>query len=303
MGIATTVSLARVSLSNLSAVDGSRLLTIGRLVIRFIALPWIVTLAVIAMLPLQGLAYQDMLLGVSLLLAAPTAVTAVVLSRTSGGMILPAMRVALLSTAMSLANIILLLGFFGQSDLTLQAFMLVIVSSAGLLIPALIVHVCRQRLPIFVAKAAEDHADVAVLALAVFVLSFQQISLDSFYPNALIAVGLGITLRMVALRLARHKSLYGIDDYFSYSYPNIFLATILAGLLDNVTILEVTTWFPVPMFGLAPLDDLLIKRLYRSQSESKLMSYLRVGNDPFELPQAARQECEVEPRERRSGDG
>ncbi len=303
LGVATTISLARVSLTTRSATADPRLPAISRLVFRFVAVPWIVTLAAIPLLPLQGAVNHDVLLGISLLLAAPTAVTAVVLSRTSGGMILPTVLVVLLSTAMSLANIILLLAFFGQSDLTVQAFMLVAVSSVSLLLPALLVHVPRPRFPIFVAKTAEDHAATAVLTLAVFVvLSFQQIALDSFYPNALIAFGLGIALRLVATRLARHQSLYGIDDYFSHSYPNIFLVIILAGLLDNTAVLELTTWFLVPMFGLAPLDDLLIRRLHRSQSDSKLMSYMRVGGDPFDYPQSIRECCDCERREKHGSD-
>lgn len=284
LGVATTIALARVSLTNPSAREDGGLLAPGRLLMRFVVLPWLVTLGAVAVLPVHELGYHDALLGIALLLAAPAAVTAVVLSRTSGGMILPSVIMVLLSTAMSLANIILLLAFFGQTDLTLQAFMLVAVSSVSLLLPALLVHLARRRFPIFVAKAAEDHASLAVLALAVFViLSFQQISLDSLYPNALIAIGLGIALRLVAIRLARHRSLYGIDDYFAHSYPNIFLVIILAGLLDNMAVLELTTWFLVPMFALAPLDDLLIKRLQHSQSETKLMSYMRVAGNPFDL--------------------
>lgn len=292
LGAATTIALARVSLSK--TLDGSEcsLFAVNRLGFRFVVLPWLVTGGLIAAAQIHEPLQTDALLGFALLLAAPTAVTAIVLSRTSGGMILPTVMMVLLSTTMSLANIIVLLAFFGQTDLTMQAFMLVAVSSISLLLPALLVYISRRRFPIFVAKAAEDHAALSVLALAIFViLSFQQISLSSFYPNALIAIAAGIALRLVALRLARHRSLYGIDDYFAYSYPNIFLVIILAGLLDNTLVLELATWFLVPMFALAPLDDLLIKRLRNAQTESSLLSYMRVAAPTLGLFHSAGEYC------------
>jgi predicted Na+-dependent transporter len=238
-----------------------------------------VTILIATSWPGAGVAGADLLMGVALLLAAPSAVTAVVLSRASGGMIVPSALIVLVSTAMSLANTIALLAYFGQSDLTLQAFLLVAVSSGSLLLPVLAVHVARQRCPIVVAKAAEDHAAIAVGALAVFaVLSFQQITLDSFYPAGLIALAVGISLRLLSLRMARHASLYGIDDYFSMSYPNIFLVIILAGLLGNETVLNVATWFLLPMFALSPLDDRLIRRLQKAQPHFGLLAYLRINH-------------------------
>lgn len=282
LGLATAISLAHVSFRSPSAIQDPHLLSWGRLIFRFFALPWLVTLVTATPWPLLGLHDPDLLLGVALLMAAPAAVTAVILSRTSGGMILPSVFAVVVSTGMSLANTILLLAFFGQSGLVLQASTLIAVSLFSLVLPAILVHLARQRFPIGVAKIADDHAALAVLALAVFVvLSFQQVTLESLYPNGIVAIGIGAGLRLLALGLARSGSLYGIDDYFSICYPNIFLVIILAGLLGNPVVLEFATWFLVAMFGLAPLDDRLLERLQRNQPQAKLMSYLRVDAQPI----------------------
>ena len=94
----------------------------------------------------------------------------------------------------------------------------------------------------------------------------------------------GFALRLLAVGLARQGSLYAVDDYFSVGYPNIFLVIILAGLIGNQVVLEIATWFLVPMFALAPLDDLLLKRLHRATPNAKLMSYLRIDGHLIQVP-------------------
>jgi broad specificity phosphatase PhoE len=280
LGIAAAVSLARVSLGSPPGSTGSSLVSPSRLFLRFMLLPWLVTFAVPVFWPDGGLLSADSVMAIGLLLAAPSAVTAVVLSRTSGGMILPTALAVLVSTAMSLANTVALLAFFDQADLMFQASLFVIVSSGTLLFPLLIAQAARRRYPVTVAKAAEDHGAIAVLALALFVvLSFQQISLDSFYPTGVVALVLGIALRLTALALSRQGSLHGVDDYFSMGYPNIFLVIILAVLMGNETLLSLATWFLVPMFVLSPLDDLLIKPMLQSQHQLGLSAYLHIKDD------------------------
>lgn len=280
--VATAISLARISLVNPAAKSDPELLSARRLVGRFVILPWAVAALGVLLLPpaLLG-AGRDYLLAISLLLAAPVAVTALTLSRSAGGMILPGVHMILLSTAMSAATTIGLLSFFGMPNLAFEAFAFIGLSVCGLLLPMLVVNLMRREYPIATAKAAEDHASVAVLALALFVVfSFQNIELGSFLPSGLAAICLGLALRLLAVRVARHRSLYSLDDYFSMSYPNIFLVIILAELMGNMMILEMATWFLVPMFALAPLDDALIQRLQRIQPRFHLMSYLQINNLP-----------------------
>lgn len=279
--VATAISLARVSLRHPVAMREPSFLPVNRLIVRFVLLPW----AVVGLSPLlwPELASESssLLLAIALLLAAPTAVTALVLSRSTGGMILPSVYMILLSTAMSLATTIGLLWFFGFSNLALQAFVYIGLSVFGLVLPMLAVYTLRKRFPIRTAKISEDHASTAVLALGVFVLcAFLNIELSSFFPHGIAAIALGVALRLAAVRMARHYSLFSLDEYFSMSYPNIFLVIILASLLGNGTIMELTTWFLVPMFVLAPLDDILIRRMQHFQPRFRLLSYLQINQTP-----------------------
>lgn len=274
--VATAISLARISLRNPSALADRRLLSRSQLIQRFLLLPWVVALAGSWLWP-SGLHMSENLAAVTLLLAAPTAVTATILSRSAGGMILPTVFVILLSTAMSAANTIALLAWFDMSEVASQAFVFVGLSVSTLLVPMLIAHFMRRRHPISTAKFAEDHGATAVLALALFVvLAFQNLDLRTLYPMGLVALAIGILLRLYSVRISRHGSLYGLDDYFSLSYPNIFLVILLAELVENDPALQLATWFLVPMFVLAPLDDRLILRLQKTQSTFKLRKYLRI---------------------------
>jgi len=279
--IATTISLSRISLRNPSALADPHLLSMPQLVMRFVLLPWLLTLSGSWVLAYTGFLHTDMLMAVALLVAAPTAVTATILSRSAGGMILPSVFVILLSTVISAFNTIALLAWFDMANLAFQALVFVGLSVITLLIPVTVAYLLRHLNPITTAKLAEDHAATAVLALACFAtLAFQNIELATFYPSGLIALALGLGLRFLAVRIARHRSLYSLDDYFSISYPNIFLVILLANLVGNQTALEVATWFLVPMFILAPLDDQLIKRLQKAQPEFSLRKYLQILHEP-----------------------
>jgi hypothetical protein len=165
-----------------------------------------------------------------------------------------------------------------MSELTLQALIYAGLSIGSLVLPILLVYPMRRFYPITTAHFAENHASTAVIALAVFVvLAFQNIPLSSFFDSGLLALAIGLSLRLAAVRIARHLSLYGVDDYFSMSYPNIFLVILLGGLLGNAMIVELATWFLVPMFALAPLDDLLIRRMQDTQPQFDLTDYLRIS--------------------------
>lgn len=287
--VATTISLARISLRNPSALADPNLLSARQLLIRFVVLPWAITGLGSWLWPPHGENISSTLAAIALLVAAPTAVTATILSRSAGGMILPCVFMILLSTAMSAANTIALLAWFDMSDLAFQALVFVGLSISTLLLPMLAAYFMRTQYPIATAKYAEDHASTAVLSLALFViLAFQNIQLSTFYPMGLTAIAIGLGLRLLAVRIARHRSLYSLDDYFSISYPNIFLVILLANLVGNAAALELATWFLVPMFILTPLDDWLIHRLQKAQPEFSLMKYLRIHHAEEQMANASK---------------
>ncbi|WP_081999806.1 histidine phosphatase family protein [endosymbiont of unidentified scaly snail isolate Monju] len=274
--LATAISLARTSLEPPERNAQDPLLDPRRIVLRFVLIPWLVVAIGPHWLPRDT--DPDQVLAVALLLGAPTAVTALILSRSTGGVILPTVLNILLTTVLCAVNLTVMLLFKGLSDFTLQAFSLAGLSLICLILPLFVAQIMRWRYPIWTAHAAENHAAGAVLSLALFVaLAFQNIPLASADTLGLLALATGIALRLLALLLTRWRSLYSLDDYFSGAYPNIFLVILLANILDNPTILELATWFAVPMFILAPLDDLLITRLHARQPDSRLREYLRIS--------------------------
>ena len=189
----------------------------------------------------------------------------------------------LLSTVISTLVVFPLLQFYLKEELAGFVAVLFGLSVLGLLGPMAVVGILRARFPIETAMLAERNAAPAVLVLTVFViLSFQSIRLDTFLPYGLVAILLGLVLRVSALLLLRRNSLYSIDDYVSMSYPNIFLVILLASLLGIEDLLYVSTWFLAPMFALAPLDEWLCRRIHLSGHDVRLLSFLKVERPVLE---------------------
>ena len=57
---------------------------------------------------------------------------------------------------------------------------------------------------------------------------------------------------------------------------NIFLVIVLADMLDIVMVTQLATWFLVPMFALAPLDEVLCRKLGCGNEDARLLSFLKV---------------------------
>jgi len=211
------------------------------------------------------------------LLAAPTAITALTISRCAGGMVHPSVYTIILSTSVSAVVMYLLLDSYGMTGRSLEAFSYIALSIIGLFLPLGIARFLRSTYPISTAKLAERHGATSVLLLTMFVvLAFQSIDLASFWPLGIAALAAGLLIRIVAVLLARQDSLYAVDDYVSMSYPNIFLVIILAEMLDISMVTQFATWFLVPMFALAPLDEFLCSHMGCSSQDARLLSFLKV---------------------------
>lgn len=278
--LATVISLLRVPPLDIKVAFDERILPGDRLFLRFALLP----LLVAALGNFSGDGGRVWMLAFSLLLVAPTAITALTISRSAGGMVQPSVYMILLSTVISAIIMYPLLTFYGMMALTIQAFGYVAISMLGLFMPLLIARWLRNRHPISTAKFAERNAATAILFLTLFVVvSFQSIELASFWPYGIYAFGIGLLIRLTAFFLARRDSLYAIDDYVSMGYPNIFLVIVLAEMLNIDVVIQLVTWFLVPMFALAPLDDFLCQRLQKDTKDPLLLSFLRVEMQPVRL--------------------
>ncbi len=285
ISLATVISLIRVTPLDIKAVLVERMIPGERLLFRYALLPLLV--GVMSLLCDES--GRIWMLTFALLLAAPTAITALTISRSAGGMVQPSVYMIILSTMISVVVMYPLLDFYGMTALSYQAFNYVSISILGLFMPLLIAHWLRNRHPISTAKFAERNGATAVLLLTLFVvLSFQSIDLSSFWPYGVYAFVIGLLLRMTAFYLARQNSLYAIDDYLSMGYPNIFLVIVLAEILNIEVVTQLATWFLLPMFALAPLDEFLCQRLQKDSKDPLLLSFLRVEGQPVYLQREAK---------------
>lgn len=277
ISLATVISLARVTLLDVKFAFEDRVFSAQRLLFRYALLPLGVILVGNSVGHLFSAELQLWVFAFSLLLAAPTAITALTISRSAGGMVHPSIYTIVLSTSVSSVVIYLLLDFHGISGLSLEVFSYIALSILGLFLPLGVARLLRAAYPIATAKLAERHGATAVLLLVLFiVLAFQSIDLASFWPYGVAAAGASLLIRIAAVFLARRDTLYAVDDYISMSYPNIFVVIVLAEMLDIAMVVQLATWFLVPMFALAPLDEFLCGRLQCSSEDTRLLAFLKV---------------------------
>lgn len=273
---ATTISLGGITLRGSSHVAWQDLLPVRRSMLRYGLVPVVMAVGV-----LLGHSGDDSALryglAVALIFAGPTAITALTISRSSGGIVRASIYMLLLSTLISAVVIPGILTLYGYSSGSIHVIAYLGLSTLTLLAPLLLVIILRDMYPIATARFSERNASTAVLLLAAFVVfAFQHIDISTFMPAGLIAIAAGIAMRLTAVMLARHRRLYAIDDYVSMSYPNIFLIILLAEVLGDPQIKAVATWYLLPMFSLVAIDELFHRRLLRKQHRPHLKAFLGI---------------------------
>lgn len=271
--IAATIGLTRVGLRG--SRSSTPVFSIQLTIMRYAVLP--LGVGLIAYLNPQ----HEWLTWLAIIFAAPAAASGIIISRSTGGMVLPTAYTILGSTLVGALFIPLLLSLLGVTDVAGSVFVLLITSGSVLLIPIALSYMMRSLNPINTARFAEHNAAAAVLLIVLFIfLSAQRLDLDSFNSYGWYALITGIILRIVAFGMARRGSLYAIDDYVAMSYPNLFLVIILASLLQMDELSVFATWLLLPMFALAPVDQWLSKRFLAPSAESGLLDFLGITTLP-----------------------
>ena len=269
LALATTIGLARVDLRG--SRTNTPVFSLRLTMMRYVFLP--LGVGLIAYLN-PG---DEWLTWLAILLAAPAAVSGIIISRSTGGLVLPTAYTILGSTLLGALVIPPLLSLLGVDNVAGSAFLLVVTSGLVLLIPIVLSSVMRTLNPIGTARFAEHNAAAAVLLLVLFVfLSANRLDLDSFNTYGFYALIAGVVLRVVAFGLARRGSLYAIDDYVAMSYSNLFMVIVLASLMQLDELSIFATWMLLPMFALAPLDQWLSKRLLAPSAEGGLLDFLGI---------------------------
>ena len=273
LAIATTIGLARVDLRG--SRSNTPVFSIRLMMMRYMVLP--LGIGLIAYLNPN----DEWLTWLAILFAAPAAVSGIIISRSTGGMVLPTACIILGSTLIGTLDILPLLRLLGVNDVADSAFIIVIISGSIVLIPIAISCMMRTLNPISTARFAEQNAAAAVLLLALFVfLSANRLDLESFHSYGIYALIAGILLRIVAYSMARRGSLYAIDDYVAMSYPNLFLVIVLASLLQLDELSIFATWMLLPMFALVPVDQWLSRQLLAPSADRGLLDFLGITTLP-----------------------
>lgn len=271
--LVTAISLARVDLTQLFSSSVKDSVSYSRMFLRFILLP-IAVVQLASIIP-----GADQLALFSCILAAPVATTAVTLSRCNGGLILPTAAQSVVSAFMGAIALPLILFQQQLSDLMLAVQIWVSITLVSLFIPLAVVIWLRRQHPIATAKFGENNGALAVLLLCLFVIfACQKIELESFLTNGWPIFMAGIALRLVSLWFARHDRLYGVDDYLSSAFPNVFVVMIAADLMQLHGLSEAAAWFLIPMFLFTPLDEKVCRDWLYPAQEAHLRGFLRISH-------------------------
>lgn len=270
LSLATGISLARVDLNSFNSSHMAQI-AIKPMIIRYALMP--LALGTIVFLGCQNTG----IFFLAMLLAAPSAITGITISRCMGGMVSSTVYTILLSTTIGTVAILALLAIYGMADLAGPAGRLLLIAGLGLMVPVLAVRCLRKHHPIGTANFAERNGATAIILLTLFViLSFGEVELESFWPDAAWALLYAALLRLIALALVRRRSIYAVDDYISMGYPNIFFVVVLASMLGLKDLLGMATWFLLPMFALAPFDEWLCKKFLSPMQDARLLSFLKI---------------------------
>ena len=271
---ATGISLARIDLSSLKQFIFAKQ-SVRPLLQRYIFLPMLV--CCLSLLD-RG---NNLYLFFALLLAAPSAITGITVSRSMGGLVAPAVRIIIITTFLSIICTLPLLIAKGIPSIWQPALWLILISAVGLATPMLLVAYLRKRHPIETANFAERNGATSILLLCLFIiLSFSGINIETAWPSLPLVFIFAIFIRFFSLLLANNKSLFCLDDYISMSYPNIFFVVLLTSLLGLNDLATLATWYLVPMFALAPVDEWVCKKKLSSLKLGGLINFLRI-EDPI----------------------
>ncbi len=214
---------------------------------------------------------------IALILATPTALTSVTLSRCAGGMVHPAVGTMMRSTLIGSITVLVMIGIFFDWKAS-APILFVAISAIGL--PCVLSHGLRKLKPIFAANFSERQAAWSIILLSVFVgISCAQLNLSDMFTTGTLAVGLSVVLRMLSAALTRWSSCVAPDDYLSLGFPNLFILVIIGQILGLSELTTFATWLLVPMFLLSPFDIWICRRLAaKGRGDWSLQGYLRLGH-------------------------
>jgi len=274
LGLATAIGLTTVEIEETPRYAGRRDI-IWPVIWRFGLMPIALVGAAIAF----GLEDVPQVLGGLALLAAPAGVIAVTASRCAGGLILPALAIVMVSSAVGLVPLALVLG--AASIDAVPWFLLVTLGliAATVYLPFAIVLGLRRRWPILTAKFGVRNGHLAVLLLALFILLVMPgIDVGADIPAGLTAVGIAVLVKLVTAWAINRARLFAIDYFCAMTYPNAFILVVIGHLSDQAHITHMAAWFLLAASVLAALDGVFAKSAAERGDPDDIRRLVGVGD-------------------------
>ncbi|MDX8032605.1 histidine phosphatase family protein [Lentzea sp. BCCO 10_0856] len=266
---ASVITMCRIEIESAGRYVTDRGI-IRAVLLRYVALPVALAL-MLHWFPLGGVGY------VAVLVAAPSSVVAMTVSRCLGGMIVPAFAHVMLSSLAAAVSFSAVLSVVLDRNIVLAVVLSVLASTGTVLVSYAVVKQLRKRSPIRTAKFGERNAYLAVLLLTAFiVLVSLSVDLSTFSTYGLAAVGVAVVLRLVSLALTRRNGLQGVDDYVAMTYPNVFVVVIIAMLTGHATLATLAIWSLLPTFALSFVDSWYARRVVVDAADERWLTELRI---------------------------
>ncbi|SDH46127.1 Broad specificity phosphatase PhoE [Lentzea fradiae] len=266
---ASVITMCRIEIESAGRYVRDRGI-IRAVLLRYVAIPILLAL-VLHWVPLGDAGYA------AVLIAAPSSVVAMTVSRCLGGMIVPAFAHVMLSSLAAAVSFSAVLSVVLDRNVVLAVALSVLASTGTVLFSYAVVKQLRRRSPIRTAKFGERNAYVAVLLLTAFiVLVSLSLDLSTFPTYGLAAVGVAVALRLISLALTRRRDLQGLDDYVAMTYPNVFVVVIIAVLTGHADLATLAIWSLLPTFALSFFDSWYARRVVVDATDERWLTELRI---------------------------
>ncbi|UMO99965.1 histidine phosphatase family protein [Amycolatopsis sp. EV170708-02-1] len=255
--VASVITMCRIEIES-----SRRYLTdrgvLRSVLVRYAALPAVAAL-LLALLDVGGSHAWGF---TAVLVATPSSVVAMTVSRCLGGMIMPAFAHVILSSLAGIVSFAAVLPVVLAHGAVAAVAISVAASTGTVLISYLLVARLRRSTPVRTAKFGERNAYLAVLLLTTFiVLVSLTIDLSSFSAYGPTAIAIAVGLRLIAFAMTRRRHVQGIDDYVAMTYPNVFVVVVIAGLTGNTDLATLAIWCLLPTFALSFFDSWYARRI------------------------------------------
>ncbi len=146
-------------------------------------------------------------------------------------------------------------------------------------VPYVAVHALRARWPIRTAKFGARNGHLAVLLMAIYILlAMIDIDLTLALSAGLTAVVIAFAKKAAMALVIQRTRLFAADYFCAMTYPNAFVLVVIGQLLDEPFLVQVATWYLLPMSVLAVFDGAYARAASRRVDESQIRRLVKADS-------------------------